>query len=57
MQFGLAACEATIHVSDQPVTPSTGLTASSGIPAASIAGSRSGRVVPSALSPLLKDST
>ena len=28
MQFGLAACVDTIHVSDQPVAPSTALTAS-----------------------------
>ena len=52
MQFGCSASELTIHVSDQPVEPSSGRTASTFAPSACRSWLITCQVVPTSLSPL-----
>src|SRR6476659_5974297 len=57
MQFGWAALDEIIHVSDQPVAPSLGLTTATGLPpAALIALAWYCHAVPIAMSPFVKPS-
>src|SRR5918995_2956886 len=55
MQFGLAALDETIHVSDQPVVPSFGLIAFTGTSAFCSCRYWYGHVVPTTLSPFVYD--
>ena len=57
MQFGFAAFDAIIHVSDQPVVPSFGLTTSTGSLSAARTCTWSGHTVPTTLSLFLNDWT